>query len=86
MEVQDFIDFLFRIGFSDSKWKRELGILREEIADLKEKLIPFDNEELSLLSSTQKQLESIEFSPRQQTIDNILSYAEKGMEEISQPA
>lgn len=43
-------------------------------------------EELSLLSSTQKQLESIEFSPRQQTIDNILSYAEKGMEEISQPA
>lgn len=58
MEVQDFIDFLFRIGFSDSKWKRELGILREEIADLKEKLIPFDNEELSLLSLTQSNVTS----------------------------
>ncbi len=43
-------------------------------------------EKLEMITATQQQLESVKFSPRQQTIDAILSYAEKGMEELTQHA
>jgi hypothetical protein len=43
-------------------------------------------EKMDLLVATQKQLNSIQDSPRQQTIDQILSYAEKSMEELTQHA
>ncbi|MCZ2100424.1 MAG: hypothetical protein LC107_02665 [Chitinophagales bacterium] len=50
MEVKDFIDFLFRLGFSASKWKKELPLVRKEAEVLHSKLIPYDEEELTLLS------------------------------------
>lgn len=43
-------------------------------------------ENFNLLSSAHEKLEVIKLSPRKQTIDNILSYAEKGIEELSSPA
>jgi hypothetical protein len=43
-------------------------------------------EKFDLLTSAQQNLEVIKLSPRKQTIDNILNYAEKGIEEISSPA
>lgn len=58
MEVSDFFDFLFRLGFSQSKWKRELPMVRGEMTDLKAKLIPFDKEELLLLSMNQRDTSS----------------------------
>ena len=50
MEIKNFIDFLFRLGFSASKWKRELPLVRKEAEGLNTKLIPYDVEEWSLLS------------------------------------
>ncbi len=50
MEIKNFIDFLFRMGFSASKWKRELPLVRKEAEGLHSKLIPFDVEEWPLLS------------------------------------
>lgn len=43
-------------------------------------------EKFNLLKAAQQNLEVIKLSPRKQTIDNILSYAEKGVEELSSPA
>ncbi len=43
-------------------------------------------EKFDLLTSAQQNLEVIKLSPRKQTIDNILNYAERGVEEISSPA
>ncbi len=53
MELVDFFNFIFRIGFSNAKWKRELNQMRIEVKDLNEKLIPFNYEELELLSLNQ---------------------------------
>lgn len=43
-------------------------------------------EKFDLLKYAQQNLEVIKVSPRKQTIDSILSYAEKAIEEISSPA
>ncbi|MEO8771484.1 MAG: hypothetical protein ABI402_15415 [Ferruginibacter sp.] len=43
-------------------------------------------EKFELLTSAQQNLEVIKLSPRKQTIDNILNYAEKALEEVSSPA
>ena len=43
-------------------------------------------EKFNLLKAAQQKLEVITLSPRKQTIDNILNYAEKGVEELSSPA
>ncbi|MBS1743447.1 MAG: hypothetical protein JST81_10455 [Bacteroidetes bacterium] len=43
-------------------------------------------EKFDLLKAAQQNLEVIKLSPRKQTIDNILSYAEKAMEELSSHA
>lgn len=43
-------------------------------------------EKFDLLTSAQQNLEVIKLSPRKQTIDYILNYAEKGVEELSSPA
>ena len=43
-------------------------------------------EKFDLLTSAQQNLEVIKLSPRKQTIDNILNYAEKGVEELSSQA
>ena len=40
-------------------------------------------EKFEVLSSGSEKLEAIKLSPRKKTIDNILSYAEKAMEEFS---
>lgn len=40
-------------------------------------------EKFEIISSASKRLETIRLSPRKQTIDNILSYAEKAVEELS---
>lgn len=53
MELRDIFDFLLRIGFSQSKWKKELAQLRQEVSELKQKLIPFEAEEIALLSLMQ---------------------------------
>lgn len=53
MEFRDIFDFILRIGFSKSKWKRELAQLRHEVSELKQKLIPFETEEIALLSLMQ---------------------------------
>lgn len=44
-------------------------------------------EKLDVLSATQSELSSVKlFSPRKQTIENILNYAEKSVEEFSENA
>ena len=43
-------------------------------------------EKFELLTAAQQKLEVIKLSPRKQTIDNILNYAEKGVEEMTSPA
>lgn len=44
-------------------------------------------EKLDTLSATQSELSSVKlFSPRKQTIENILNYAEKSVEEFSENA
>lgn len=44
-------------------------------------------EKLDILSATQSELSAVKlFSPRKQTIENILNYAEKSVEEFSENA
>ena len=43
-------------------------------------------EKFNFLSSAQQNLEVIKLSPRKQTIDFILNYAEKDVEELTSPA
>ena len=43
-------------------------------------------EKFEVISTGSKRLEAIKLSPRKKTIDNILSYAEKAVEEFSHPA
>ena len=43
-------------------------------------------EKFNFLSSAQQNLEVIKLSPRKQTIDFILNYAEKDVEEFTSPA
>ncbi len=43
-------------------------------------------EAYNMLSAAHQQLETIKFSPRKQTIENILKYAEKGLEEVTSHA
>jgi hypothetical protein len=40
-------------------------------------------EKFEVISSAQKRLETLKMSPSQKTIDNILSYAEKAVSELS---
>ena len=43
-------------------------------------------EKFELLKLTHQQLETIKLSPRKQSIDRILRYAEKGVEELTSHA
>lgn len=43
-------------------------------------------EKFELITSAQKRLEALKLSPSQQTIDNILNYAEKAVAELSPQA
>ncbi len=43
-------------------------------------------EKLEVITSAQKRLEALKMSPSQQTIDNILNYAEKAIAELSPQA
>ena len=43
-------------------------------------------EKFEVISTGSKRLEKITLSPRKKTIDNILSYAEKAVEELSHQA
>ena len=43
-------------------------------------------EKFEVISSAQKRLEALKMSPSQQTIDNILSYAEKAVAELTPQA
>lgn len=40
-------------------------------------------EKLNVMASASKRLDALKFSPRQQTIDNIMQHAGKGVEELS---
>lgn len=61
---------------------------REKTAAIEEALVADWNlrEQFDTLCSAQQKLELIRLSPRQQTIDHILNYAEKGLEELSSHA
>ena len=61
---------------------------REKTAAIKEALVEDWNlrEQFNSLCSAQQNLEVIRLSPRKQTIDRILNYAEKGLEELSSHA
>jgi len=43
-------------------------------------------EKFELMKGAHQQLDEIKYSPRKQSIDNILQYAEKAMEELSTQA
>ena len=43
-------------------------------------------EKLEVITSAQSRLEALKMSPSQQTIDNILSYAEKAVAELTPQA
>ena len=43
-------------------------------------------EKLEVITSAQKRLEALKMSPSQQTIDNILNYAEKAIAELTPQA
>lgn len=53
MNVSDFFQFLFRLTVSKNQLVRDIEALRREIQPLKEKLVPFTNEEMELLSLNQ---------------------------------
>lgn len=53
MNISDFLQFLFRLTVSSNQLLRDITALRNEIQPLKEKLIPFSNEEMELLSLNQ---------------------------------
>lgn len=40
-------------------------------------------EKLNVMASASKRLDALRMQPRQQTIDNIMQHAAKGMEELS---
>jgi len=40
-------------------------------------------EKFEVITSAQKRLEALKMSPSQQTVDNILSYAEKAINELT---
>ena len=40
-------------------------------------------EKVNTIAAAQDQLDTVQFSPRQKAIDQILSYAEKGLEELT---
>jgi hypothetical protein len=40
-------------------------------------------EKMNTIAAAQGQLDTVQFSPRQKAIDQILSYAEKGLEELT---
>ncbi len=42
-------------------------------------------EKFEVITSAQSKLEALKMSPSQQTIDNILNYAEKAVSELSAP-
>ena len=56
----------------------------EKTAAIKEALVnQWDlREKFNFLSAATEKLELIKLSPRKQTIDHILDYAEKGLEEL----
>jgi hypothetical protein len=43
-------------------------------------------EQFEVMTSAQKRLETLKMSPSQQTVDNILDYAEKAVAELSPQA
>lgn len=43
-------------------------------------------EKFEVIASAQKRLEVLKLSPRKQTIDNILNYAEKAVSELTEQA
>jgi hypothetical protein len=43
-------------------------------------------EKFEVITSAQKRLEALKMSPSQQTVDNILSYAEKAVNELTPQA
>ncbi|MGB4844239.1 MAG: hypothetical protein WBP16_07230 [Ferruginibacter sp.] len=43
-------------------------------------------EKFEVITSAQKRLEALKMSPSQQTVDNILNYAEKAVAELSPQA
>ena len=53
MKVVDFLRFLFKMTISKSQLLRDIDTLRNEISDLKKMLIPFNGEEMELLSLNQ---------------------------------
>ena len=53
MKVVDFLRFLFKMTISKSQLLRDIDTLRNEISDLKKMLIPFNSEEMELLSLNQ---------------------------------
>lgn len=53
MDVGDFFRFLFKMTLSKSQMTKELSVLRQSLAELKAKLIPFSKEEMELLSLNQ---------------------------------
>ncbi len=53
MKVIDFLQFLFKLTVSKNQLIRDISVLRSEISPLKNKLIPFSDEEMELLSLKQ---------------------------------
>jgi hypothetical protein len=53
MKVVDFLRFLFKMTISKSQLLRDIDTLRNEMSDLKKLLIPFNSEEMELLSLNQ---------------------------------
>ncbi|MBK8515834.1 MAG: hypothetical protein IPL55_05965 [Saprospiraceae bacterium] len=50
MKVIDFLQFLFKFSISKNQLIRDITVLRNDIRPLKDKLIPFNDEEMELLS------------------------------------
>lgn len=53
MKVVDFLRFLFKMTISKSQLLKDVDTLRKDISDLKEMLIPFNSDEIELLSLNQ---------------------------------
>ncbi len=53
MKVIDFLQFLFKLNISKNQLIRDIEVLRKEIKPLRDKLVPFNDEEMELLSVKQ---------------------------------
>lgn len=75
MNVVDFFRFLFKMTISKSQLLKDIDSLRKDISDLKKMLVPFNDDEMEILSLNQSNItKKKRFSPVTKGIFNTIYY------------